>query len=65
MDSFIKKEGHQYLCLKKEIHGYSVVRTIGNSDYDERKLVDKKKMSGNWFDILINVEMDKKRQWFF
>ena len=32
--------------FKERNNGYSVVRTIGDSDYDERKLIDKKKDAG-------------------
>jgi hypothetical protein len=51
--------------FKERAYGYSVVRTIGDYDYDERKLVDKKKMPGNWFDILINAKWTKKKDGFF
>ena len=51
--------------FKEGSYGYSVVRTIGDDDYDERKLVGKNKMPGNWFDILINVKWTKKNDGFF
>ena len=51
--------------FKEGSYGYSVVRTIGDDDYDERKLVGKNKMPGNWFDILINAKWSKKKDGFF
>jgi len=51
--------------FKEGSYGYSVVRTIGDVDYDERKLVGKNKMPGNWFDILINAKWSKKKDGFF
>jgi len=61
-----KKNGQ--LCIwiirKKKYYGYAVVRTIGDHDYHKKILVDKNKMPGNWFDILINVKWTKK-EWFF
>ena len=62
---FHQQGGPPVFMFKERIHGYSVVRSIGDSDYDERKLIDKKKMPGKWFDILINVKWTKKDNGFF
>jgi len=62
---FHQQGGPPVFMFKERIHGYSVVRSIGDSDYDERKLIDKKKMPGKWFDILINVKWTKKNDGFF
>ena len=62
---FHQQGGPPVFMFKERIHGYSVVRTIGDSDYDERKLIDKKKMPGKWFDILINAKWTKKDNGFF
>ena len=62
---FHQQGGPPVFMFKEREYGYSVVRTIGDFDYDERKLVDKKQMPGNWFDILINVKWTKKKDGFF
>ena len=62
---FHQQGGPPVFMFKERIHGYSVVRTIGDSDYDERKLVDKKKMPGKWFEVLINAKWTKKDNGFF
>jgi hypothetical protein len=50
----------------KELRGgYSVVRTIGDVDYDERRLIRNDDMSGKWHDILINAKWSKKDDGFF
>ena len=56
---FHQQGGPPVFMFKERIYGYSVVRTIGDSDYDERKLADKKKMPGKWFDVLINAKWTK------
>jgi len=62
---FHQKNGLPVFMFKENNNGYSIVRTIGDNDYDERKLIDKRKMPGNWFDILINVKWTKKDDGFF
>ena len=62
---FHQQGGPPMFMFKERNNGYSVVRTIGDSDYDERKLIDKKKMPGKWFDILINAKWTKKDNGFF
>ena len=50
----------------KELRGgYSVIRTIGDVDYDERRLIRNDDMKGKWHDILINVNWSKKDDGFF
>ena len=44
--------------------GYSVVRTIGDVDYDERRLIRNDDLKGKWHDILINAKWSKKMMVF-
>ena len=53
---FHQKKGQPVFMFKERNYSYSVVRTIGDDDYDERKLVGKNVMPGNWYDILVNVK---------
>jgi len=62
---FHQKDGPPVFMFKELTSGYTVVRTIGDNDYDERKLVDNKDMPGNWIDILINAKWTKKDDGFF
>ncbi|MED5198957.1 MAG: hypothetical protein VYB51_04040, partial [Gemmatimonadota bacterium] len=58
-------KGQPVFMFKERNYSYSVVRTIGDDDYDERKLVGKNVMPGNWYDILVNVKWSKKKDGFF
>jgi len=62
---FHQKEGPPVFMFKELINGYSVVRTIGDKDYDEKRLIHKKNMRGKWNDILINAKWSKKEDGFF
>ena len=62
---FHQKKGQPVFMFKERNYSYSVVRTIGDDDYDERKLVGKNVMPGNWYDILVNVKWSKKKDGFF
>ena len=62
---FHQKKGQPVFMFKERKHSYSVVRTIGEDDYDERKLVGKNVMPGKWHDILANVKWSKKKDGFF
>ena len=62
---FHQTDGPPVFMFKELKDGYTVVRTIGDTDYDERKLVDNKDMPGNWIDILINAKWTKKDDGFF
>jgi len=62
---FHQQGGLPVFMFKELRYGYSVVRTVGEFDYHEAKLVDKKEMPGNWFDILINVKWTKENDGFF
>ncbi len=62
---FHQKNGQPVFMFKELRSGYTVVRTIGDTDYDEGRLVDNKDMPGNWIDILINAKWSKKDDGFF
>lgn len=62
---FHQQDGPPVFMFKELKDGYSVVRTIGDIDYDVRKLVDNKDMPGSWIDILINAKWTKKDNGFF
>ena len=62
---FHQKDGAPVFMFKELRSGYSVVRTIGDVDYDERRLIRNDDMSGKWHDILINAKWSKKDDGFF
>ena len=62
---FHQKKGEPVFMFKELRGGYSVVRTIGDVDYDERRLIRNDDMSGKWHDILINAKWSKKDDGFF
>ena len=62
---FHQKKGEPVFMFKELRSGYSVVRTIGDLDYDERRLIRNDDMSGKWHDILINAKWSKKDDGFF
>ena len=62
---FHQKNGQPVFMFKELRSGYTVVRTIGDIDYDEGRLVDNKDMPGNWIDVLINAKWSKKDDGFF
>ena len=62
---FHQISGQPVFMFKELRSGYTVVRTIGDIDYNEGKLVDNKDMPGNWIDILINAKWSKKNDGFF
>ena len=62
---FHQQDGPPVFMFKELKDGYSVVRTIGDIDYDVKKLVDNKDMPGSWIDILINAKWTKKDNGFF
>ena len=62
---FHQQDGPPIFMFKELRDGYTVVRSIGEIDYDEGKLVDNKDMPGNWIDILINAKWSKKDDGFF
>lgn len=60
------QQGGPPIFMFKELRGgYSVVRTIGDVDYDERRLIRNDEMKGKWHDILINAKWSKKDDGFF
>tara|TARA_Y100001970_G_C14149463_1_gene811823 strand:- start:117 stop:1052 length:936 start_codon:yes stop_codon:yes gene_type:complete len=62
---FHQHNGEPVFMFKERKDSYSVVRTIGDYDYHERKLIGKNDMIGKWHDILINVKWTKKDDGFF
>lgn len=62
---FHQKGGPPVFMFKENNTGYTLIRTIGDYDYDEKKLISKRKMPGQWFDILINARWSKKDNGFF
>ena len=62
---FHQKKGPPVFMFKELRGGYSVIRTIGDVDYDERGLIRNDDMKGKWHDILINVKWSKKDDGFF
>ena len=62
---FHQKKGPPVFMFKELKGGYSVVRTIGDVDYDERRLIRNDNMKNKWHDILINVKWSKKDDGFF
>ena len=62
---FHQKDGAPVFMFKELRGGYSVVRTIGDVDYDERRLIRNDDISGKWHDILINAKWSKKDDGFF
>ena len=58
---FHQKGGSPVFMFKERSYGYSVVRTIGDNDYDERQLINKKDLVGKWHDVLINAKWTKKK----
>ena len=60
------QEGGPPVFMFKELRGgYSIIRTIGDDDYDERRLIHNDDMKGKWHDILINAKWSKKDDGFF
>ena len=60
------QEGGPPVFMFKELRGgYSIIRTIGDDDYDERRLIRNDDMKGKWHDILINAKWSKKDDGFF
>ena len=62
---FHQKDGPPVFMFKELRSGYSVIRTIGDVDYDEKRLIHNDDMKGKWHDILINVKWSKKDDGFF
>ena len=62
---FHQKDGAPVFMFKELRSGYSVVRTIGDVDYDERRLIRNDDLKGKWHDILINAKWSKKDDGFF
>ena len=62
---FHQKDGAPVFMFKELRGGYSVVRTIGDVDYDERRLIRNDDLKGKWHDILINAKWSKKDDGFF
>jgi hypothetical protein len=62
---FHQRESSPVFMFKELRGGYSVVRTIGDIDYDERRLIRNDDMKGKWYDILINAKWSKKDDGFF
>ena len=62
---FHQKDGPPVFMFKELRSGYSVIRTIGDVDYHEKRLIHKDDMKGKWHDILINVKWSKKDDGFF
>jgi len=62
---FHRKDGPPVFMFKELRSGYSVIRTIGDVDYHEKRLIHKDDMKGKWHDILINVKWSKKDDGFF
>jgi len=62
---FHQKGGAPVFMFKEDNHGYTLLRTIDDNDHDEKVLINKTKMLGNWFDILINAKWTKKENGFF
>ena len=62
---FHQKKGPPVFMFKELRGGYSVIRTIGDIDYDERRLIRNDDMKGKWHDILINAKWSKKDDGFF
>ena len=62
---FHQKDGPPVFMFKELRSGYSVIRTIGDVDYHEKRLIHKDDMKGKWHDILINVKWSKKNDGFF
>jgi len=62
---FHQKDGPPVFMFKELLSGYSVIRTIGDVDYHEKRLIHKDDMKGKWHDILINVKWSKKDDGFF
>ena len=62
---FHQVKGEPVFMFKERNYSYSVVRTIGDDDYDERKLIGKNVMPGKWHDILVNAKWSKKKDGFF
>jgi len=57
--------GAPVFMFKQLKDGYTIVRTIGDEDYDTKVLVENKDMPGNWIDVLINAKWSKKEDGFF
>tara|TARA_B100001057_G_scaffold214339_1_gene214699 strand:- start:217 stop:1146 length:930 start_codon:yes stop_codon:yes gene_type:complete len=62
---FHQKKGPPVFMFKELRGGYYVVRTIGDVDYDERRLIRNDDIKNKWHDILINVKWSKKDDGFF
>ena len=62
---FHQKDGPPVFMFKELRSGYSVIRTIGDVDYHEKRLIHKDDMKSKWHDILINVKWSKKNDGFF
>ena len=62
---FHQKKGPPVFMFKELRGGYYVVRTIGDVDYDERRLIHNDDIKNKWHDILINVKWSKKDDGFF
>ena len=62
---FHQEGGPPVFMFKELIGGYSIIRTIGDDDYDERRLIRNDDMKGKWHDILINAKWSKKDDGFF
>ena len=62
---FHQKDGPPVFMFKELRSGYSVIRTIGDVDYHEKRLIHKDDMKAKWHDILINVKWSKKNDGFF
>ena len=62
---FHQRKSQPVFMFKELRGGYSVIRTIGDVDYDERRLIRNDDMKGKWHDILINAKWSKKDDGFF
>ena len=62
---FHQRKGEPVFMFKERKYSYSVVKTIGEDDYEERKLVGKNVMPGKWHDILVHAKWSKKKDGFF
>lgn len=62
---FHQKQGQPVFMFMEKEDGYSIIKTIGDNDYQEVLLLSNSNFVGKWNDILINVNWSKKNNGFF
>ena len=65
LGQFHQNGGPPVFMFEEHEDGYTLARTIGDDDYDDKLLVKTSDMLGKWTDVLINANWSKEEDGFF